>query len=48
MKHKNSRLTYRGLWVAFGAVLVAGAGACNADKLTRLNTDPNNLSLIHI
>ena len=28
--------------MALGAVLLAGAGACNADKLTRLNTDPNN------
>jgi hypothetical protein len=42
MIHKNFRVTGRGWRIALGAVLLAGAGACNADKLTRLNTDPNN------
>jgi len=42
MIHKNFRLAGRGWRIALGAVLLAGAGACNADKLTHLNTDPNN------
>ena len=42
MIHKNFGLTGRGWRIALGAVLLASTGACNADKLTRLNTDPNN------
>jgi len=43
MRHKNFGLRYRHFRLAgFGAVLVLGLGACDADKLTRVNEDPNN------
>ncbi len=43
MPYKNSFLRHRGVrLVGLGALLLLGAGACNADKLTRVNEDPNN------
>lgn len=43
MRYKNPGLTYRRLGVAsLGAVLMLGAGACDPDRLTRINEDPNN------
>ena len=43
MRYKNFGLTYRGFRLAgFGAVLALGLGACDPDKLTKINTDPNN------
>lgn len=42
MIDKNSPMTRRAWRIALGALLLTGAAACNSDKLTRLNTDPNN------
>lgn len=45
MRYKNFGLRYRGLRLAgLGAVLALGVGACDPDKLTRINEDPNNPS----
>ncbi|MEO7647933.1 MAG: SusD/RagB family nutrient-binding outer membrane lipoprotein [Gemmatimonadaceae bacterium] len=43
MRYKNFGLGYRSFRLAgLGAVLVLGVAACDADKLTRVNEDPNN------
>lgn len=43
MRHRNFALRHASLRVAgIGAALVLGLGACNADKLTQINEDPNN------
>lgn len=40
---ETKRMTYRNLRLAgIGAVLMLGVGACDADKLTNVNEDPNN------
>jgi len=43
MRYRNFGFTYRDLRLAgVGAVLLLGIGACDTDKLTRVNEDPNN------
>lgn len=43
MRYKNIGPAHRGVRLAaLGAVLALGAAACDADKLTRVNEDPNN------
>lgn len=43
MRYKNFFLRHRGVrFAGLGALLLLGAGACDADKLTRVNEDPNN------
>lgn len=43
MRYKNFGLIHRRLRLAgLGALLAIGVGACNPDKLTRINEDPNN------
>ena len=42
MGYMNFARGLRGSRLALGAVLALGLAACNADKLTRVNEDPNN------
>lgn len=43
MRYRNFGLSHSRFRLAgFGAVLVLGVGACDVDKLTRINEDPNN------
>src|SRR5688572_15493538 len=42
MMYRNFALRRGGLRIGVGAVLVLGLGACDPDKLTKINEDPNN------